>query len=268
MTVFVPLSSLSAKILSKEYGLHQPISPSRSDWLMDILHIDRTGTRFRQEEEQVLTTGMLVNVPKPLALRVEGQGLGLGIVIHRLHLETISRHMWSCSKCYIPSSRESVGNGNAMAGLRYFYDHYGLDDSDFDQGSMYREHSRFSKKFLAKSAKKIAVDVRADSRIWRRPDNAVERINHDNLDRICALLDMRLASSRLRRLTVITKHAHMYIYAVRGGRDIAAIGRRFKLHNATVYRAIANVRVRIRKDERFRAAILPLLDPMFVLPPP
>jgi hypothetical protein len=261
MTVFLPLSKFSAKILATEYGGQSPITPGRADWLSDILRINRSDTRFTPEEEAIIQSGLMIQVPPPVAQLVEAQSLRIGIVIHRLHLENLSRHMAACAiRC--------PGKGHATAAMRDYYQMYGLDDDDFSPESAYREYSRFSKKFLSKPATNIAADVRPKSRVWQQADTSVQRINHEQLDRICAYLDERFAEARIRRVQILSQHAHMYIYAVRGGRDVAAIARRFKRHRANVYRALAHIRHRLKNDERVAKAMRPLLNPSFVLPPP
>lgn len=261
MTILLPLSTFSAKILSTEYAGADPIAPGRADWLSDIIRIDRSRTQFTADDEAVVQSAVQINVPDWLAQHIERQGLRIGVVVHRLHLENLSRHMAACAMRY-------PGKGLAMAALRDFYAHYGLSDDDFSQESAYREYSRFSKKFLAKGATNNSRRVLPQSRIWQHPDPTVERINHAELDALCQELDERLARVRIRRVTVLSRHAHMYIYAVRGGRDIASICRRFKKHRAAVYRALAHIRERMKRDRKFARALKPLLDPAFVLPTP
>ncbi len=261
MVIFLPLSSFSEKILRTEYEGFQPISPGRADWLADVIRIDRTTTRFTPEEEAVVKSGLEIKVPAQLAAQIQAQGLRLGVVIHRLHLEQLSRHMHACSLRF-------PGKGLAMSALRDFYAQYSLSDDDFSQESAYREYSRFRKKFLANSATNISRTVRPQSRIWQYRDNSVEAINQAALDELCRALDARLEAARIRRREILARHGYIYIYAVRGGRDIGEIKRKFKKHRANIYRALAHIRHRIKTDRKFARAILPLLDPSYVLPPP
>lgn len=261
MVIFLPLSSFSAKIILTEYGTTQPITPGRADWLSDIIRIDRSSTRFTAEEESVIVTGLQMSVPDSLAEQIKSQGLRLGIVIHRLHIENLSRHMAACAMRF-PSK------GLAMAALRDFYDHYNISDDDFALESAYREYSRFRKKFLANPATNKTHRVLPESRVWQHRDNTVENINQVGLDALCRVLDTRLVNARIRRHKVLARQAYIYIYAVRGGRDIAEISRRFKVHRANVYRAIQRIRLRLKSDRVFQKAIGPLLDTSFVLPAP
>lgn len=259
--MFLPLSSFSAKILATEYGGIQPIIPGRADWLSDVIRIDRTTTRFTTEEEAVVKSGLDIKVPNPLAAQIENQGLRLGVVIHRLHLENLCRHMAACAMRF-------PGKGYAMSSLRDFYNYYDISDDDFSLESAYREYSRFRKKFLANPATNKNRRVLPKSRVWRHRDNDVENINQVGLDALCRVLDQRLEAARIRRRDVLARHAYIYIYAVRGGRDIGEIKRRFKKHRSNVYRAIAHIRQRLKTDKRFARALMPLLDPSFVLPVP
>jgi hypothetical protein len=259
MVIFLPLSSFSAKIILTEYGSKQPITPGRADWLSDVIRIDRSQTRFTLEEESVIGSGIQVKVPGLIAEQIKSQGLRLGIVIHRLHLENLSRHMVACAMRF-PSK------GLAMSALRDFYTHYGISDDDFSLESAYREYSRFRKKFFANPATNKTARVLSDSRIWQRRDNTVNHINHEGLDALCRILDTRLESSRIRRHKVLARQAYIFIYAVRGGRDIGEISRRFKVHRANVYRAIARIKSRLRQDRHFSRVLSPIIDPLFVLP--
>lgn len=260
MLIVVPLTPMSAKILATEYG-RSPITPGRADWLSDVLRIDRSSTRFTPEEEAAVSSGVLLNVSPKVASQIERQGKRLGVVIHRLHLENLSRHMAACSMRF-PTK------GLAMVALRDFYDYYGLSDDDFSQESAYREYSRFRKKFLANSATNSRHRVRPESRIWQQRDNQVEHINQAGLDVLCRVLDDRLRQARIRRREVLARHAYIYIYAVRGGRDIAEISRRFKKHRANVYRAISHIQGKMKSDARFARILGPILSPAFVLPAP
>lgn len=259
MLIVLPLTSLSAKIIHAEYGHAQVINPGRADWLTDVLHIDRVGARFTESEMAQVQSGLLLNVPHALGQRIQLHGHQLGAIIHRLHIEQIARHMLSCAV---------IKPLSATAALQWYYDHYQLSDDDLNTESMYREYSRFKKKMLAKNAKKTQPNVRPDSRVWQTDKQAAVKLNFETLDRFCSVLDQALIAARIRRRKVIGLHAHMYIYAVKGNRDISTIARRFKRHPANVYRALAHVRKRMKADERFSQAIKAVISPDFVLPPP
>lgn len=258
MLILLPLTPLSAKIIHAEYGLAQVVSPGRADWLTDVIHINRVGARFTDTELAQVSDSLLLNVPPSVGNMIKDGGQRIGAIIHRLHLEQISRHMFACA----------TGARNATAALQWYYDHYNLSDTELNTESMYREYSRFKKKLLTNSAKKSGHNVRHDSRHWQVQNKAPEQLNFDTLDRICNLLDQQLAAARIRRRKIIGLHAHIYIYSVKGNRDISTIARRFKRHPANIYRAMAHVRKRMRDDERFARAIKPILAADFVLPTP
>lgn len=259
-TVYLPLSSFSRKILLTEYGFEDPVTPGRADWLSDMLRIDRSDTRFADSVTQQLTSGLHLQVSAALADRIVHQGVAIGAVIHRHHIEQLTRHMLA----------SSMGITNAKASMQAFYEYYGLDDDDVAQESVYREYNRFKRVFFrakrATTAKKSAVPVRPNSQVWQGFSGIESRISNADLEALCRHLDERLAASRIRRVQRLSEWSRMYIYAVRGGRPPHAIARRFRKHLATVYRAQGYVRLRIRRDRRFAAAILPLLDDSFVLP--
>ncbi len=259
-TVYLPLSSFSRKILLTEYAGADPITPGRADWLSDMLRIDRSDTRFPESVTASIRSGVLLNVSATLADRIIHQGERIGAVIHRHHVEQLTRYMLA----------SSMGIANAKAAMQAFYEHYRIDDDDMSQESLYREFSRFKRTFFrntpAKTATKSQVHVPRNSQLWHGFSAHENRITNALLDDLCALLDERLAASRIRRLQRITEHAHIYLYTVRGGRTPDLVAKRFKKHRATIYRAVGYVRTRIRRDRRFAEAIMPLLDPSFVLP--
>lgn len=261
-TVFLPTSSFSRKILLVEYGGVEPVVPGRADWLSDQLRIDRSDTGFSTNLLATLTTGLLVEVPAHVADRISLQGTRTGAVLHRLHIEMLTRHMIS-----------SVMMGcEAKKAMRNFYDTYGLDDDDLDEQSVYREYGRFSRNFFAKieakSGTKSHNAVRPESRIWQGVFAEKDRPSNTHINTLCEAFDTRLRACRIRRVKRLTKQAHIYIWSKRGNRRWDEIGKRFGIQRSSVYRALKSVRKRIREDKAFSRAILPLLDPAFVLPAP
>lgn len=259
-TVYLPLSSFSRKILLAEYGNAEPVTPGRADWLSDMLRIDRSDTRFAEDVTSRIASGIYLNVPPPLADRITQQGLRLGVVLHRNHIEQLTRYMLA----------GTMGITNAKSAMRAFYDHYGIEDDDMDEQSVYREFSRFKRIFFrtkpAISATKSRGRVLPDSRIWQGVSATPNRISTAELAQICEHFDERLAASRIRRVERLSEQAHIYIWHVRSGRNVPVIAKHFQKHRASVYRAIAAMRRRIRRDRRFAEAILPVLDASFVLP--
>lgn len=258
-TVYLPLSSLSRKILVAEYGA-EPIAPGRADWMSDVLRVDRRDTQFQARALELIRSGVLLSVSPALADRVTQQAERLGVVLHRLHIEMLTRIMLAASESGQP----------AKTAMQCFYDAYDLDEDDLSQESAYREYQRFRKTFFerkqANSAKKNRAVVTPDSRIWQGASGEKKRPTNTQLDAICDLLDERLRLARIRRLQRLTMQAHLYIYAVVGGRDYKALSRRFSRHPANVYRCMNAVRRRIRFDKAFAAAILPLIEQSAVLP--
>lgn len=259
-TVLLPVSSFSRKILLTEYAGDLPIAPGRADWLSDMLRVDRTDTRFPSNIVAQMCDELPLSVPAPLADRIARDGQRIGAVIHRHHVEQLTRFMLA----------SSMGVANAKSAMQAFYAHYGLDDDDVSQESVYREFSRFKRTFFrqkpATTAKKSADSVPRNSQLWRGISALDTRIDNATLDALCSHLDDCLAAARIRRRQRLSEWAHMYIYAHRGGRTPDAIAKRFGKHRATVYRAATYVRMRIRRDRRFAKAILPILDDAFVLP--
>lgn len=258
-TVYLPLSSLSRKILVAEYG-HEPIVPGRADWLSDVLRVDRRDTQFQARALSAIQTGVLISVSPGLADQIARQCDRLGVVLHRLHIEMLTRIMLAAS---------NSGNA-AKTAMQTFYETYNLDDDDLSQESAYREYQRFRRAFFEKksanSAKKNRHFVLPDSRIWQGTRPEKKTLTNAQLDALCCILDERLQSARIRRLRRLTLQAHLYIYAVLGRRNYQALARKFQRHPANVYRAMNTVRRRIRQDERFAAAILPILNGSIVLP--
>lgn len=261
-TVHLPISTFSRKILLTEYAGAVPITPGRADWLSDMLRIDRSDTRFPEVVTALMSEVLPINVSAKLADRILQHGPRIGAVIHRHHMEQLTRHMLA----------SSMGIANAKAAMQAFYDHYGIDDDDVSQESVYREFSRFKRTFFSKKsvipAKKSTDRVRRNSQLWHGMSGHENRLPNAELDAICNYLDEQLAAARIRRRERLCAHAHIYLYSVRGGRSAAVIAKRFKKHPATVYRAMGYIRARIRRDRRFAQAIMPILDPSFVLPAP
>lgn len=261
-TVFLPLSRFSRKIILAEYGTAEPVVPGRADWLSDQLRIDRRDTRFPDNALAALSATVLLEVPASLADRIAIDGQRTGAVLHRLHIEQLTRHMLSAV----------IMGGEAKLAMRAFYDMYRIDDDDLDEQSVYREYGRFSRKFFqkisAKSVTKSGNAVRPDCRIWQGVSLPVPRITNAALDAICDLLDERLRECRIRRLTRLTRQAHIFIYCVRGQRTPTKAAERFKVSRRSVYRALRAVRHRMRDNKRFAQVILPLTDLAFVLPAP
>lgn len=261
-TVFLPVSTFSRKILLSEYGGAEPVVPGRADWLSDQLRIDRSDTGFSAAALSALSTGILIEAPARLADRIARDGQRIGIVIHRLHIEQLTKHMLSAALMGVEAKRA----------MRTFYELYRLDDDDLDEQSVYREYGRFRSNFFrkisAKSGTKSPDDVRPESRIWQGISGESERVSNAVLAALCEILTDRLHLCRIRRLKRLTKQAHIYIWARRGRRRWDDIGKRFGCRRSSVYRALKSVRARIREDKRFARAILPLLDASFVLPAP
>lgn len=259
-TVYLPLSSFSRKILLTEYGGEEPVVPGRADWLSDQLRTDRSDTKFSDRVLALMATGIRLEVPAAIADHIATQGHRLGVVIHRNHIEQLTRHMLSAV----------ILGSEAKRAMRAFYDLYDLDDDDLDEQSVYREYGRFSKKFFekidAKAATKSAGVVRRDSRIWQGANAQAPRVTNATLESVCAALDERLRELRIRRLKRLTKQAHVYLWYMCGRRRVEKVARTFGIHRSGVYRAIKSVRRRIRSDKAFAGAILPLTDPAFVLP--
>ena len=159
-TVYLPLSSLSRKILVAEYGA-EPIAPGRADWMSDVLRVDRRDTQFQARALELIRSGVLLSVSPALADRVTQQAERLGVVLHRLHIEMLTRIMLAASESGQP----------AKTAMQCFYDAYDLDEDDLSQESAYREYQRFRKTFFerkqANSAKKNRAVVTPDSRIWQ-----------------------------------------------------------------------------------------------------
>lgn len=261
-TVFLPVTPLSRKIILSEHGAAEPVTPGRADWLSDALRIDRSDTGFSPAALAALSTGIVLSVPANLAERIARDSQRLGAVLHRLHIELLTRHMLSAA----------IMGQEAKAAMRAFYDLYRLDDDDLDEQSLYREYSRFRKSFFqkidAKSATKSAGVVRPDSRFSQPSPAPAGRVSNAALDALCAAFDDRLRRCRLRWVKRLTRQAYIYIYMIRGQRKADQVATRFRLHRSGVYRALRSVRKRIREDQRFARAILPLLDESFVLPAP
>lgn len=261
-TVFLPLSDFSRKILLTEYGGAEPLVPGRADWLSDQLRIDRSDTSFSKAALAIVSAGLLLEVPAALADRIARDGQRLGAVIHRIHIELLTRHMVSAV----------LMGGEAKKAMRAFYDTYQIDDDDLDEQSLYREYGRFSRNFFAKISAKSGTKspdaVRAESRIWQGISGKQERVSNIVLNDLCNALDVRLHECRIRRVKRLSKQAHIYIWSKRGHRDWRTVGKRFKVQRSSVYRALKAVRKRIREDKRFAKAILPLLETSFVLPAP
>lgn len=259
-TVHLPLSAFSRKILLAEYGGAEPLEPGRADWLSDMLRIDRRDSGFQQRAVDALRTSLAINLPHALAEKVLEQGERIGVVIHRQHIEMLTRAMLAAA----------TAGGQAKTAMLDFYNTYGIDDDDLEADTLYREYQRFRKKILrniaAKSAKKTAGVVLRDSRISQATETRRRRWNQEELDAVCALVEPRLCSARIRYRKRITFATHLYIYSALGGRDVPTIARRFRRHIANVYRALANVRARMRRDLKYARAIRPLLDPVGVLP--
>lgn len=261
-TVILPVSSFSRKIIISEYGAIEPVVPGRADWLSDQLRIDRTDTRFPEAALGMLQKEIALEVGPTLADRIARDGQRIGVVLHRLHMEQLTRHMLSAA----------IMGKEAKKAMRAFYDLYSIDDDDLDEQSVYREYGRFSRRYFekisAKSVTKSQDRVRPDCRIWQGVSLPVPRISNIALDAICDLLDQRLAECRIRRLHRLSRQAYIFIYCVRGQRSPAKAAERFKTSPRSVYRALRAVRNRIRDNKRFAAAILPLTDLAFVLPVP
>lgn len=261
-TVLLPLSSFSRKILLAEYGGTEPIEPGRADWLSDVLRVDRSDTRFPARAIDALNSSLMLVTTPAVADHISAQGKCLGVVLHRHHIEMLTRAMLAVA----------TAGGAAKTAMQTFFDTYDLDDDDLSQESAYREYQRFRRNFFkkmqAKAAKKSRPDVLRDSRIWQGSGAETGACTNTELDALCAVASARIRAARIRRIQRISFQAHLYIYAVRGGRDVAAIARRFRRHKANVYRALATVRRRLRHDRRFAEAILPLLDAGAVLPGP
>lgn len=261
-TVLLPVTRLSKKIILCEYGGEEPVVPGRADWLSDQLRIDRSDTGFAASVLDALTAGLLLDVPPRLADHIARDGARVGAVLHRLHVEQLTKHMLSAV----------IMGGEAKKAMRAFYDIYGIDDDDIDEQSVYREYGRFSRRFFqkisARSGTKSTSAVRPESRIWQGISEEKERITNATLNALCEILTDRLQRCRIRRLKRLTRQAHIYIWARRGRRRWDEIGKRFGIRRSSVYRALKSIRMRIRDDKRFARAILPLLDASFVLPDP
>lgn len=261
-TVHLRISPLSRKIILSESGGIEPVTPGRADWLSDCLRIDRSDTGFSPAAQAVLRTSLLLDVPPALADRITSGGDRIGMVLHRLHIEMLTRYMLSAA---------ALGK-EAKAAMRAFYDLYDLDDDDLDEQSLYREYSRFRKTFFekitAKSGTKSPLVVQPDSRLWQGVSAASRRISNAALDALCAHLDERLRDCRIRRLARLSRQARIYIYCIRGRRSPRKVAERFGIGKSSAYRALRAVRNRMRDNKQFAAAILPLLDESFVLPAP
>lgn len=261
-TVLLPTSTFSRKIILGEHGASEPVVPGRADWLSDALRIDRSDTGFSPALLATLRAGVLLDVPASLAARIARDGQRIGAVLHRNHIEILTRHMLSAA----------IMGGEAKKAMRKFYELYGLDDDDLDEQSLYREYGRFSKRFfekiMSKSGTKSAGVVLQKSRISQGNAPALSLISNANLDALCSVFDGRLKRCRIRYKSRLEKQSHIYLWVRRGGRKLEAITRRFGTKRSGMYRALKAVRKRIRDDKRFARAILPLLDPAFVLPAP
>lgn len=262
VTVQIRVSPFSRKILLTEFGGAEPVRPAKADWLADVLHIDRRHTNFRQRYFDALTTTIHIDLVDAAAERLRYQGNRLGVVLHRLHIEQLSRHMVAA---------KLIGS-EAKEAMLIFYQHYGLDDDDFSMDSAYREYQRFQRTFFrekhTKSAKKSAPVVLRFSRILQGEHVASERPTIGYLNALSEYLEQELSRQPYRSRLRMLQQAVCYIYCVRGSMKPTEVARRTKRHLANVYKAIRATRRRMKKDVAFARLVREICSESFVLPAP
>lgn len=258
--ITVRVSPFSRKILLAENGGTMPVAPAKADWLSDVLRIDRRDTNFRLLYIEALTTEIQLEVPERLAAQLHAQGDRIGVVLHRLHLEQLSRHMISAR----------LMQAEVKKALRQFYDYYDISEDDFSEESAYREYQRFRRLFFrenaAKSATKTQPVVTRKSRIWQPEIPESQRPTLTHLRALISHFADLVAEQRYRRHYRLMRQAACYIYTVRGGLSNEKVCKHTGRHRASVFRALAAVRKRMKKDKEFARMLHLVCDESFVLP--
>lgn len=199
----------------------------------------------------MLTARIFVTGSDELMRELRNHPNDAGILIHRLHLDQMMRHVWTCSLGKIP----------ATAAIKSFFDIYDLCDDDYSIESAYRSWQRFrtdfDKVFSEKSVQKAANHVRA---VGRPADSVKTKLSDTELDDMAREICTRLRFSRPNTPAYLFRQVMMHVYSTVGGRSTEYIARRFGRSIRRVNVGKRRIEGYLAYDEGFALCFRPILQ--------
>lgn len=254
-TLTLPLSSFSAKILLKERGALPIVLGRRGDPLVPhLMSASRTA-----DELDTSAIAIDFDMPEVFRLHVRERMLGCCAALHAHHKEQMLRFAWAMS----------LAGWEVSKALRYFMDLHALDEEDYPFENALRAWQRFSATrkdlFQKKSVRAVALTVLKTGRLklegLTKPPELPILYSAEKLDTLFGLVKPKIKALRPAYPDHVLLQVHIFIYAVRGGRNYKKLQQRFRRSERRIREAKRRVQGYMDTDPNFKAAMYEVFLP-------
>lgn len=151
MLIEIPVSRISRKILIHDYDHSRDemtiIALPNSLLVQQLMLASRTAPA--KTGEKICTVMMRVRVSDAMKKDVGSNMEGVGMYIHREHRQRMLSWILGSVKCGI----------SAKQAIRNIYDHYDIDDDDFDADNIYRAWQRYVKHIRTRDTRPVPNEI-------------------------------------------------------------------------------------------------------------
>jgi hypothetical protein len=251
----LPLTRFSAKILLHERGSQPLRIAPRGDSLAPSL----LSASMRLVELPEHTVSIEFDVPEAFRLHIQPRVLGCAAALHALHKEQMLRFAWAMS----------LAGWEVKKALAYYMALHRVDEEDYPMENALRAWQRFNQEkkalFSKKSVRSLALSVLKTGRdkmdgLTKPPELPILYAN-EKLDALFALVKPKIAAAWKNVPEHVLLQVHIYIYAVRGGRNYKRLQERFKRSERRLRNAKRRVQGYLDTDPNFRAAMYEVFLP-------